>query len=652
VKIAILHPSYEGSTASFSHLDPTCDPSVYLPEAGCAHFHIRKATAVRQVTELARQNFDVIINLCDGAWDQDTAGIEVVHALERLNLPFTGAGSLFYDPTREAMKMAAHSAGVGFPAYVMVRDAADLDRALAHLRFPLLVKHPQGYASEGLLRSSRVTTPEELRNETARTVAARGAALVEEFIEGREFTVLVAEARHSEEEAWALEPVEFLFPPGETFKHFDLKWKDHESMETRAVSDPTLAARLREISALTFAALGGTGYGRCDIRMDAAGHLYLLEINPNCGVFYPAGQFGSADFILARDPAGHRGFLLHLMACATRRRDRARKPWEIRFHSGKGFGLFARAPIRAGELVEPYEESPYVLVSRRHAEHHWTGLKRHWFDRYAWPVTSAIHATWSADPSLWRPINHACDPNTWLEGLNVVARRDISAGEELTIDYATFCGPSMAPFACACGAPACRGTIRGSDCHSPELRERYRGHLSDFVRALAPEREYELEAGPRGVSLVARRAWRKGERIAGLAWTDPTPRPSRFTLQLSAFEHAAPVPHAFRYVNHSCAPNVFFDVDENEIRALGDIEPGDALTCFYPSTEWEMAEPFACHCGAPACLGVITGAREIPRALLESYNLSNSIRSLAETTDSAPDKARRARSQTRWSGRY
>ena len=140
--------------------------------------------------------------------------------------------------------------------------------------------------------------------------------------------------------------------------------------------------------------------------------------------------------------------------------------------------MFARHAIGAGEVVERYEETAYVLVSREYVRNQWQGLKRDWFDRYAWPVTNNIHATWSADPAGWRPVNHACDPNIWLEGLNVVARRDIAPGEQLTIDYATFCGPAMAPFECECGSPHCRAIIRGADCHSPELRQRYRGHLS------------------------------------------------------------------------------------------------------------------------------------------------------------------------------
>ncbi len=38
---------------------------------------------------------DVYVNLCDGAWDEDRAGMEVVKALEMFKVPFTGASSEF-----------------------------------------------------------------------------------------------------------------------------------------------------------------------------------------------------------------------------------------------------------------------------------------------------------------------------------------------------------------------------------------------------------------------------------------------------------------------------------------------------------------------------------------------------------------------------
>ena len=107
--------------------------------------------------------------------------------------------------------------------------------------------------------------------------------------------MLVAEPRHPAEDVWVLDPLEFVFPANESFKHFALKWVDFEQMATRPVEDATLRERLREVAGLTFQSLGCSGYARCDIRMDAAGELHLLEINPNCGVFYPEESFGSAD---------------------------------------------------------------------------------------------------------------------------------------------------------------------------------------------------------------------------------------------------------------------------------------------------------------------------------------------------------------------
>ena len=639
MKIAILHPSYDQSNAPFKDFDPACVPDFYLPGHDYANFQIHKTTAVRQVADVARLNFDAVINLCDGAWEEDRPGIEVVQALERLGVAFTGAGSAFYDPSREAMKMACHSAGVKFPAYVIATTEDEAVAAFDRLRAPLIVKHPHGYSSVGLTRASRVTTAEDLRCQAAQTIASYGAALIEEFIEGREFTVLVTEPRDDpgrDEEAWALQPVEFGFPPGESFKHFDLKWKSFDDLETRQlVDDAPLARRLQQASILTFVALGGSGYGRCDLRMDAAGDIYVLEINPNCGVFYPEGQHGSADLCLANDPVGHRGFLEHLLACAIRRRDRARKPWRLQFIRDHGFGMFATRALRPGELVEQYEGRPHVLVSRRQVERHWRGVRRQWFEPYAWPITADLHIAWSDNPDDWRPINHSCDPNTWLEGLDLVARLDIDAGEELTIEYATFCGPAMAPFECSCGAPDCRRVILGSDHLLPAVRAAYGDHVSEFVRAAwhqtSPDWRpaCEIVLNDLGLGVVARRAWRASEVVSPLQWARRQASSGRWTLQIGEHEHGEPLPFELRYVNHSCAPNVHFDVDEGVVRALRDIAPGDELRAFYPATEWSVSERFICRCNGAHCLGVIGGAADLPATTLARYRLSGFIRKKA-----------------------
>lgn len=93
-------------------------------------------------------------------------------------------------------------------------------------------------------------------------------------------------------------PVEFRFPPGESFKHFGLKWDEYAAMSCVPCTDGDVAERLQAISKRLFVGLDGAGYGRCDIRMNDQGELFMLEINPNCGLFYPPDAMGSADFIL------------------------------------------------------------------------------------------------------------------------------------------------------------------------------------------------------------------------------------------------------------------------------------------------------------------------------------------------------------------
>ena len=91
------------------------------------------------------------------------------------------------------------------------------------------------------------------------------------------------------------------------------------------VEDPELDARLRNISARLFVALGGASFGRCDIRVDKEGTPFMLEINPNCGVYYPPTDPGSADICLAMDPEGHEGFTRKLVRAAFRRHELRRR---------------------------------------------------------------------------------------------------------------------------------------------------------------------------------------------------------------------------------------------------------------------------------------------------------------------------------------
>jgi D-alanine-D-alanine ligase len=302
--------------------DWPCDPRPFLPDAEWHVAVLEKATSVRTVKALAKDGFDVFFNLCDGAADEDSPGIEVVRTLERLGVPFTGSNSAFYEPSRTKLKRVCKRLGIDTPAHVMARDDAAVERAAARLTFPLFVKHHSSYASIDLSRASRVATPAGLRRQARKIMARHGAALVEEFIEGDEYTVLVCEHPGRPARPTTYTPIQYDFPAGESFKHSDMKWVDYDGMHAHPVKDGPLARGLRRDAAQLFVGLDGAGFGRCDFRVDADGRRFVLEINANCGIYYPPEDAGGADLCLLHHPDGHAGFTRQLVAAALRRAGR------------------------------------------------------------------------------------------------------------------------------------------------------------------------------------------------------------------------------------------------------------------------------------------------------------------------------------------
>ena len=263
-----------------------------------------------------RKHFDVYFNLCDGSVDEDCPGLDVIQALEALDLPFTGADSRFYNPTREQMQAVAEIQGVGFARGFHIESVRDLAET-RRMRYPLMVKHPYSYGSMGMTRESRIESSQQLRTQVERLLDLFGSARVEEFVEGPEFTCLVVDNPEDLASPFAYPPGVLVFPEGETFLHSDAKWEVITRIER--VEDAELAARLQEMSKRMFLGLGGMGYGRTDIRMNPDGELMMLEINPNCAILYRPEDYGPADIPIEFDPQGHRGFMDRIFHSAVLR---------------------------------------------------------------------------------------------------------------------------------------------------------------------------------------------------------------------------------------------------------------------------------------------------------------------------------------------
>lgn len=126
-------------------------------------------------------------------------------------------------------------------------------------------------------------------------------------------------------------------------------------------------------------------------------------------------------------------------------------------------------------------------------------------------------------------------------------------------------------------------------------------------------------------SLHSSGLFKKGEVICNFTAGVTQSYATYLTVQVGISKHITLQPEFLQYINHSCVPTVFFDTTSMQLIALKDLNKGDEFTFFYPSTEWDMAQPFVCNCGSTNCLQLINGASHLSLSTLHNYKLTNFI---------------------------
>ncbi len=117
-------------------------------------------------------------------------------------------------------------------------------------------------------------------------------------------------------------------------------------------------------------------------------------------------------------------------------------------------------------------------------------------ERSVWKIADGAYLALpksDPQPSLDENLNHSCDANSWLDDVvTLCARRDIAAGEEITLDQGTWNFEDDEYVwdqpRCSCGAAQCRETLTNDDWRRPEVQARYRGHFHPLVQRMIDAR--------------------------------------------------------------------------------------------------------------------------------------------------------------------
>ncbi|MFZ9242639.1 MAG: SET domain-containing protein-lysine N-methyltransferase [Sediminibacterium sp.] len=465
LKIAVLQPDYSTSGVDYQYYDPKRDLSVIMPEATIDHIFLNKLSTYQQLKQLKEKNYDIYVNLCEGYLEWKVPSIDVITSLDLLELPYTGPSANLYDPTKAIMKYLAFCESVKTPAHVVIESYEEIDTLPGNLQFPLFVKPAKAGDSLGVDDASKANNLEDLQKKVKSIVDEFGSALVEEYIDGREFTVLVC-SNADGRTCTSFKPVEYIFPEGFAFKTYALKTSELHPNANIGVEDIELASQLKSIAEQVYLSFNGVGYARMDFRMNNKGEIFFLEINFTCSVFYAEGYEGSADYILMHDGVGKRGFLERIIIEGMARHQRKQKLFSIKGNSISGYGIYAKYDLPKHTLLFKGEERAQRIVTKKYVDEHWDEREKLNFRRYAYPISKDTYILWDLQPEEWSPQNHSCDANCEYQGLNVITNRDIKKGEELTLDYAQFLDHTMEPFECQCGSSKCRGLIQGKQKNS------------------------------------------------------------------------------------------------------------------------------------------------------------------------------------------
>jgi len=151
-----------------------------------------------------------------------------------------------------------------------------------------------------------------------------------------------------------------------------------------------------------------------------------------------------------------------------------------------GDGVFAAEPIACGEKLMEFGGEK---IAQRELD---TGGYR---ECSVWMVADDAYLALPVsdpEPSLDENLNHSCDANAWLvNAVIIVARRDIAAGEEITLDQGTWnfdeTEYTWDRANCGCGTPDCRGSLTENDWTLASVQQRYQGHFHPIVQKLIDE---------------------------------------------------------------------------------------------------------------------------------------------------------------------
>lgn len=224
---------------------------------------------------------DIVFNISEGTSGRNRES-QVPILLEMAKIPFVGADALTLALTLDKImaKKIFIAEGIPTPKFFEVKVSESLIDS-DHLKFPLIVKPRFEGSSKGLNENSRVENKEELKKQAEYiTTAYKQPALVEEFISGQEFTVVIVGNDSPEVMPIVQIKIDGRLKLNDKFYTFARITSNRLEYICPARINQDLSKKIYDLALRTYNAVECRDFGRVDFRVDNEGNPFVLEINP------------------------------------------------------------------------------------------------------------------------------------------------------------------------------------------------------------------------------------------------------------------------------------------------------------------------------------------------------------------------------------
>ena len=268
-----------------------------LREAGFSPYVLSVEHFSRELIQtLAKLAPRFVFNLCEAINGKCEFEMCVAGLLDLMKIPYTGSGPMALGLGLDKFRVKKLFQASGIPAARGYLLAPGKKLSARRPRFPVIVKPVHEDASLGINSNSVCHTWAQLEKQVGYVHSVYlQEALVEEYLDGREFNVSII--GDGDPEVLAISEIDFSgMPEGEPrIVSYRAKW-DEESPMYRCTTPicpadipRRLENRIRDIALRSYRCVGCRDYGRVDMRADARGALYVLEVNPNPDIAPNAG---------------------------------------------------------------------------------------------------------------------------------------------------------------------------------------------------------------------------------------------------------------------------------------------------------------------------------------------------------------------------